>query len=294
MPVKGVNAMMWLWYFMIYSMIGWGVEVAYHAVSQGRIVNRGFLNGPVCPVYGFGMLAVLRVFGALEADIPSHGAFVLFFGGILMTTSIELFAGWSLDQLFHARWWDYSKEPFNFRGYICLKFSIIWGLGTVFMYRIVHTTIAMFVQGILPLVTAKVFLLLMYMTFVTDLCVTVMTVRGMNKSLDQIEDLRRRMRIVSDRLSQEIGENTIATAQIIEKQRVQAALGRAEFRDHIEELKQKQQALRVQYEQYRARLYQHPMLGAGRIVRAFPGAVHRKHDELLREFREKLDGKWID
>ena len=71
------------------------------------------------------MLAVLIVFNSIEADMTSHYGFALFLGGMLLTTSIELIAGWALDKLFHARWWDYSNEPFNFHGYICLKFSLI-------------------------------------------------------------------------------------------------------------------------------------------------------------------------
>ncbi|MBP5753276.1 MAG: putative ABC transporter permease, partial [Treponema sp.] len=118
------------WYFIIYSFIGWAIEVAFHAVTIGKIINRGFLTGPICPVYGFGMLAVLFIMKLLPVN-PETGqvnTWLIFLTGSVFTTLVELIAGWGLNKIFHARWWDYSNMPFNFHGYICLAFCIIWGL----------------------------------------------------------------------------------------------------------------------------------------------------------------------
>ena len=343
-----------LWYFVIYSVLGWCVEVAYHAVTLGKVVNRGFLNGPVCPVYGFGMLAVLIVFNTISADVSAHSGLALFLGGMLLATTIELIGGWALDKLFHARWWDYSNEKFNFHGYICLKFSLIWGLGTVFVYKLVHTSIALGVS-LWPVALGWFALVISYLTYATDLCVTVATVRGLNRDLAELDELRAKLRIVSDSLSEHIGENTIRTTQAIDEGKVQASLAKKELEDqaaavkaradelrtqaeertarNVEELKtrteqlkeetraraagnvqkakqlqkeieaetawadaREQQAkdqriaeLRARYETVRARLYKHPVFGAGRLMRAFPNAVHRDHNELMQEFRRKLE-----
>ena len=125
-----------LWYFMVYSFLGWCVEIVFCAVTTGKVVNRGFLNGPLCPIYGFGMVAILGFFDHLMLVLGAEGksnAFMLFLGGVFITTAIELFGGWALDKLFHIRWWDYSDKPFNFHGYICPEFSFFWGIGTVFV-----------------------------------------------------------------------------------------------------------------------------------------------------------------
>ena len=120
------------WYFLMYSALGWILEVIYHAVTQGSIVNRGFLNGPVCPVYGFGMLSVISIMQIRHAQtvfsLSNEPMWLSFLIGIVFATSVELFAGVLLDKLFHARWWDYSRKPFNYHGYICLEFSLIWGM----------------------------------------------------------------------------------------------------------------------------------------------------------------------
>ena len=123
-----------LWYFYIYGFLGWCSEVAFAAVAHGKFVNRGFLNGPVCPIYGFGMSLVLLVLLPFSDNIP-----LLFIGGALLTSAIELVGGWALKKFFHTTWWDYSDQPFNLGGYICLKFSILWGLCVVVVIRIVHT-----------------------------------------------------------------------------------------------------------------------------------------------------------
>ena len=126
-------------YFLVFSFLGWCVEVAYQAVSKGLVVNRGFLNGPVCPIYGFGVLAVfflLQITG--DGEFYEQNALKVFIFGVVLATAVELFGGWILDKAFHARWWDYSDRPFNLNGYICLQFSIIWGMSVLLVVRAVY------------------------------------------------------------------------------------------------------------------------------------------------------------
>ncbi len=98
-----------------------------------QLVNRGFLNGPVCPIYGFGMIIVLFALTPLE-----DSALLLYIGGVILPSALELVGGWALYKLYHTRWWDYSDFPFNIGGYICLEFCLLWGVGTLVVMRIVH------------------------------------------------------------------------------------------------------------------------------------------------------------
>ena len=113
-----------LWIFFVYAFLGWCTEVGYAALRTGRFVNRGFLNGPVCPIYGFGMVIVLFTLEPLAENI-----LLLFLGSVVLTSALEWITGLVLEKLFHQRWWDYSDEPFNVGGYICLRFSLMWGGG---------------------------------------------------------------------------------------------------------------------------------------------------------------------
>lgn len=111
------------WIFFLYAFLGWCTEVSYAALVTGTFVNRGFLNGPVCPVYGFGAVIVLNCLTPLADNL-----LLLFLGSVALTSALEWFTGFVLEKLFHQRWWDYSDEPFNLSGYVCLRFSIAWAL----------------------------------------------------------------------------------------------------------------------------------------------------------------------
>ena len=117
-------------YFFLYSFLGWVTEVAFHAVTQGKFVNRGFLNGPVCPIYGTGMVAVLLILGEYVSR-----PWAVFLVGVALPTAIELVTGWVLERFFHNKWWDYSSRRFNLKGYICLEFSICGALPCCLRWR---------------------------------------------------------------------------------------------------------------------------------------------------------------
>lgn len=112
----------YLWYFLIFSFLGWCVEVAFHAVKSGRFVNRGFASGPICPIYGVGICLVALLLRSIT------NLSLLFLASALLATAVEFAVGFLMDRIFGSRWWDYSSERLNLFGYVCLRFSIIWGL----------------------------------------------------------------------------------------------------------------------------------------------------------------------
>lgn len=202
-----------LWYFTIYSFLGWCSEVIFATVTTGKFVNRGFLNGPVCPIYGFGMSLVLLVLLPFSDNIP-----LLFIGGALLTSAIELVGGWALKKFFHTTWWDYSNQPFNLGGYICLKFSILWGLCVVVVIRIVHTAIASLVHWI-PFTLGAILVGIFIALFITDTIVTVLTIRKLNEKLTVINDMSARLRKESDAISNGLGRLTLLADEKITEQK---------------------------------------------------------------------------
>lgn len=286
-----------LWCFLIYSVIGWVIEVIYHAVTMGKIINRGFLNGPVCPVYGVGMLCVLTLAGMLRPDDATGlSAPVLFLGGMFLASAVELVAGWLLDRLFHTRWWDYSNVPFNFHGYICLKFSVLWGIGNVYVMKLVHPVVALLISMMLPCNYGWGILAISYLFFAADVIVTVLIVRGMNQKLELLDDLQHSLRIVSDRMSEQIGENALEAAMLIDESRVQATLAKAELRDlaektkgeSLEMLAHRKASLYASAEEIRRTLMQTRIFGARRLLRAFPGLQSEKYAEIIAQLKELL------
>lgn len=226
--ILGMTVYQILWYFLIYSFIGWCIEVAYHAMKVHRLVNRGFLNGPVCPVYGFG---VVLVFAAVHFIVAQTGGsfqdislLLLFPIGVVLTTAVELFGGYMLDKAFHARWWNYSEEKFNLNGYICLKFSIIWGLGVVFLVKVAHPFIEGSTIALLPVKIGIWLAVFLCISYFADFVVSVLIMMKLNQSLAELDQIQKDMRIVSDQITKLVAGGSIAAEVIVDAGLTKAGL----------------------------------------------------------------------
>lgn len=193
--------------FFIYSFLGWCVEVAFVAVTVGKVENRGFLNGPVCPIYGCGMLGVLMALTPI-----SDKWFLLFLGGMVICSAVELFGGWVLDKIFHMRWWDYTDKPFNVGGYICLGFSIMWGIAVVFAVRMVHPVIMAGINKI-PNLVGWIAIGVFVAIFIADMIVTLKNLIGIKKNLGQLDKLAEELHNIGDQLKDVVGNSAITVAE---------------------------------------------------------------------------------
>jgi uncharacterized membrane protein len=227
------------------------------------------------------------------------GILLVFICGVVFATIVELAAGWMLDTAFHARWWDYSNEPFNFRGYICPRFSMIWGLACLLVVRVVQPAMANSLLLRIPERIGWPILGVLYVTFLADFVVTVMIVAGLNKKLRELDEVQRRMRIVSDGLSEKLGEGTMRAQTTIEEQRLQATLAKYEARDAMQNQKKKMQEKASQAKaqrrdsQERASALKEKILsgrffGSRRILEAFPNMKHREYDAALMDVQRDL------
>ena len=293
-----------LWFFAIYSVIGWIIEVAYHAVTMGKVVNRGFLNGPLCPVYGSGVLMVFAALGFMgkligfDTDVGSMSVWALFFVGIVFATLVEFVAGFLLDKFFHARWWDYRDRKFNLNGYICLQFSLIWGMAIAFVLRVVHPTFESLVEMI-PESIGSVLLGVFYCIFLIDLVLTVMSVLKMNEQLRKMEELQKAILTVSDGMSELIGERTMKTVDRVDKAKVLAdkimdeiALDseayKAEHEARREELLARKSELEAKLEHIRKQIMYRRLFGTRRILSSNPNLMHDLYQDALDKLRDYI------
>ena len=196
-----------LWIFIIYAFLGWCSEVAFAAVNKGKFVNRGFLNGPVCPIYGVGMLIVVLCLWSLR-DRP----LLLFLGSALLTTALEFVTGFVLERFFHDKWWDYSDMPFNIKGYVCLKFTILWGLAASFIIGAIHRFIYMLIEKT-PFVLGVILLAVFSAAFIADFIVTLTALVKLPKKLKAMAEAERALRAVSDKIGENISDTTIAAKE---------------------------------------------------------------------------------
>lgn len=275
-----------IWYFFIYSFVGWCLEVVYHALETGAWANRGFLNGPLCPIYGIGTVCVLY---ALEP--VSGSVFLLFAGAFFLCSALELFTGFALDKLFHQRWWDYSREPLNFKGYISLKYSLYWGLGCAFIVKLVHPGIARGVD-LVPENLSIVLLAAFATVMAVDMVDTFRTVVGINRELRMFHEAGSAIRHATDGLSERIYEGTIRAVAEREELELQMALGKAEFLDRTEELRDKADSLLFKAEEFRAKAEETARRfrrGQRRMLAAFPSMRSTRYGEELAALKELLE-----
>lgn len=172
-----------LCFFFFYAFAGWVLEVVFAAFTNKKLANRGFLNGPFCPVYGCGMVFLLVFFGGLL-----HNLFFLFLGSLVVTSLLELLTGKLLEKLYGRKWWDYSDYKYNYGGYVCLRFSLIWAAGAVVLMRWVNPFVTSVIR-LVPALVGRVVLIALVVLLVCDWLVTTKAVLRMKKQGRRIQEL---------------------------------------------------------------------------------------------------------
>lgn len=149
-------------YFFIYAFLGWLLETTYCLVTLGVFNKRGFLYGPVCPIYGFGAIILIQSLKNIKTNTVGK-----FFISMIAFTAFEYVVSVVLESLFGLRWWDYTDEALNFQGRISLPFSIAWGIiGTIFVEKI-HPFIKSKLERYIILISKKVQVIILNCLLVT-------------------------------------------------------------------------------------------------------------------------------
>ena len=174
----------WLTFFYLYCFFGWIFESTYVSLKQKRFVNRGFLRLPMLPLYGSGAVMMLWV------SLPFQDSLILtYISGVIGATALEYVTGYVMERLFKVRYWDYSNQPFNLHGYICLSSSIAWGFLTIFMTHLIHKPIERAVLA-MPLYWDLFFVFFVTVLFVYDSIICTKEALAFGKSLEAMQKLR--------------------------------------------------------------------------------------------------------
>jgi len=259
--------------FFTYGFFGWIMEVIYHGFEEKKFVNRGFLNGPICPVYGVGGVAVVLILTPLKWN-----PFLLFLCSSLITTTVEYVTGAVLEKMYHTRWWDYSDKKFNLHGHICLAFSILWGFICMFLMYVVQPMLFdNFIQK-LPDWVKIAALIACAVPFMIDLVSTVNTLKHLNLNLAKIDEAAKQMHNISDA----IGMKVYGGAEM--------AMQRKEELEQSEKLKELQAELEARRKQLE-QLGEEMSRRQKRIIKAFPTMKTQNYDEALAKVREMINNK---
>ncbi len=272
MPLLIEKVFLWL---MIYSFFGWVYESILCSITSGSLVNRGFLNGPVCPVYGFGALVVILAFW-WEPDIRVWN---LFFSSMVLTCTLEYLTSWAMEKLFHARWWDYSQYRFNINGRVCLLGAVAFGAFSVLLIKVVHPRVSAFVDGFSPAAITAASAAL-FLTGAADCMVTVRHILALNGRLAEIQAAIDAYRAQSRQRAEALGQRLQARLE-----ESVAASGLEELRERLEERFEESvhNSRRVQA------LLELRSFQDRRLLRAFPHLSSTRYGDALKKLRERIE-----
>ena len=190
--------------FFLFSAVGWTVECTYRSLGERRIINSGFLHGPMCPIYGVGCLVIDTLLVPIAAPIGKR-IFIVLILGMILADIVEYTTSFLMEKLFNARWWDYSNNFLNLHGRICFKHTIYWAIFTFFyvyiiapIYRYALTFISQQVRTIAVFVILAVFLV--------DLTLTVKAAADINKMMKKLQNLKKTIKEKGESLLDTAGE----------------------------------------------------------------------------------------
>lgn len=161
--------------FIIYSFLGWFIEEIRFLTMDKKLVNRGFLIGPYCPIYGFGCLLIITLLNSC-LDNP----FILFIMSMNICGVLEYLTSYLMKKIFKARWWDYKDNKFNINGRICLETLVLFGLGGLFIMYILNPIINNFIDTI-PLLIQNIIGIIIFIIFIADTIISFYIINDIKK-----------------------------------------------------------------------------------------------------------------
>lgn len=167
----------WLLFFFLYCFLGWIWECLYVSAHEKKWINRGFLYGPLIPIYGFGAIIVILITLSVRDSIP-----MIFIAGVSCSTALEYGTGVVMQKLFHRRYWDYNRNRFNLNGYVCPLCSLGWGLLSVVQIKVLHPFFESVILEI-PVAAASFLSMILFAIYATDTALSVQSALYLQKNL---------------------------------------------------------------------------------------------------------------
>ncbi len=279
----------WLLFFFIYCFIGWIIESTYVSVRSFHFVNRGFLRLPLLPLYGSGAIIMLWLSLPVQGNI-----FLVFLFGMVGASALEYATGYFMERLFKMKYWDYSNNPFNLNGYVCLGTSIAWGFLTLLLTEIIHRPLEWLVLR-LDGTVCIVLVIIIGILFTADAVHSVKEaldlgriLESMTKLKSELEEVQVQIALLKAETAQKVSDLTTETIQkaasLKDETMVKISSLKAETATALKEsaLAERLQSLTENREKLTGRL---TFYRKG-ILRRNPTASSRLFGEALRELKE--------
>lgn len=199
-------------YFFFYSAVGWLFESIYCSIGEKKLINRGFLTGPICPIYGKGALVMALLLYNPFRDKPM----VVFFLGMVFCDMVEYASSFIMEKLFNARWWDYKDELLNIKGRICLKHTLYWGIAATFFVKTVHPIVVNMFEKIPTKYIVPVTSVILVI-FTIDLAYAVVKAIGLIKLKNKLNELKELITSNTNEARQQLGDAYLTVKAAVEE-----------------------------------------------------------------------------
>lgn len=258
------NILQFILYIIIYSFFGWILESVLKTIYQKKFVNSGFLNGPICPIYGFGAIIMELCLSSLR-DKP----IILFITAFLLLSLWEYIVGYLIEKIFKTKYWDYSNLRFNIQGRVCLKNSIYWGLLGLIFVKCVHPFIESIVK-LIPINTLFYIDIIIGVVILIDTIITIIQITNIDVAIQKLNDLSENIKSKVEELKG-LKDKAKTKTEELEKSNIESV------EKLIKDLKTTQAKLKI-------RIYKQ----ANRLKKAFPTM---KSETITQFLNQKIDLK---
>lgn len=251
-------------YFIIYSIIGWLWETVYCSIKAKKFVYRGFLIGPYCPIYGFGIIMVLYLIEPFHQNIV-----LLYIFSTLIVTLLEYITAYTLEKIFHTTWWDYHNVPLNIQGRVALPISIFWGFCCVMVVKYLQPLVSDMVTDLYNS-TGEILPLFVVLILTVDSIVSVMSMMSLQNTL---KNFRTKLEEQAKALKLSVEERAEHFSNSLEEKNIKLNRKIEEVREKTKEKKeQKKENLELILNMRKLKLNQR------RMLKAFPDMKLKRVD----------------
>lgn len=276
--------------FLLYSLFGWVYESCLVSVRQKSLVNRGFLNGPIIPIYGAGAVLICIIL-----DPVSKNLLLVFLGGMVLATILEFMTSYVMEKIFHAKWWDYSNYRFNIQGRICPIVSLFWGLLSVLMTVFLKPVSNSLIHRI-PRRIGEILAIIMILIIVADLVTTVISTLKLNQKLANMRKLREEFETYMEKsklyaskeeLRKKLESSNIA--EFLENLRIRLEESKSS-KEHSGRYSEIEEKIRTWKDRYSTHS-NHVHIIQRRLLKAFPNMKSTNNEYMLKDLRGYLHEK---
>lgn len=281
----GVPLTLMFLYFVWYSLLGWCMESTYCSILQHRLINRGFLHLPLCPIYGVGVLIMVNFFTPFTAN-----PLIFYIMATLVMSAWEYFVGWLLETTTHMKYWDYSHRKFNLKGRICLANCLWWGVASYLVIYWVHPATERLLAR-LPQLWQQGLALVLALAVLADTVTTIRQLALLSKALSKAEQARVQLELGKKAFQDQMASKKDALQQSLEVKRSELQTSLESTADRARQAlgatagKAKENLSKL--EEHRSALMSEAAKHSRRFVRHYSTMSSRRYSGLLAELKRR-------